>query len=995
MTPRCDELAAFVAGELDEVNARAMRRHLGTCATCQAELEQLVLEESVTHPDGRAPAAPKPESKPESESAPVPEARRPRARRRTALITTIAISVAAAAAVAIWLSRRGDGDGARGPAVAELATALRPERSIEVRLAGSDAHRPYSVARAGTTPEAIPLATLAALEQRGAWSALFAAQMLRGDLDGAAAALAREPDGAAKSADASALALASGRPDAALGHAAAALAVAPDLAVALWNDAVARRALRLPLTAAARFDAVAALGEPGWSDEARATAAELRRVFGEYRDAWRAARDQAKAMTTTGAPLDPAVARRFPDVAAEALHEALRRRAGDEVAALAPVAAALDAVVGGDGFAAAAARAAAGGPARAALAADYAALADRAAAGATPPTAAAWAGLARRARRAAPDVALGALAHAVTLDAALVPELEAIAPRDDAWLAAWVDDRIAWSSIYVARRMAAAELHLARAVAACAELRVPARCARLQASLALVLADRGRRDLAVAHLERAMAAAGRAQDLGVDVTILYLAGEISVGRDPEVVDRVTLAAAYFDERSLQSPDCRADLYRLDHLAIAALDTNRIAEARRWSDEAEALTRGRCRDVGSRNNGVLARSRAIQGTGAADADAVVSLREEITAMRAGSSPGELAILDHAEGRALIERDPAAGEALLRRAIAAGDAATADAVGVLARELSLNVLALAAGRRGDHAAALAAMAERLGRAAPERCAVGVAGEGDAAVVVVGADGAFAGAFRPGAVGKAIVPGDEVVPADLAARLAGCAEVDVYAPGVYYGQARLLPRELAWRYRSPAAGPAAGAPAAGAGPRLVVTDVEPPAALGLPALRDAPVLDGATVLRGAGATPRRALAEMALASEIEIHAHGFVDVREPGAAALILSSDADGDYVLDAERVRGTRLRGRPLVLLAACHAARVPIAERPWGLADAFLAAGARTVIASTEAVPDAGLAQTFAALGDAVRAGQGAATAVRDRRVAAPDRSWLDAIVVFE
>jgi hypothetical protein len=989
MTPRCDELAAFVAGELDEVNAQAMRRHLGTCATCQTELEQLVLEESVTHPDGRTPAAPK------RETAPAPEARRRRVRRLTAIAVGVA---AAAAAVVLWLAfRRGDGDGARAPAVAELATALRPERSIEVRLGGSDVHRPYSVARAGASPEAIPLATLAALEQRGAWSALFAAQLLRGDLDGAAAALAREPDGAAKSADAAALALATGRPDAALGHAAAALAVAPTSAVALWNDAVARRALRLPLTAAARFDAVAALGEPGWSDEARATAAELRRVFGEYRDAWRAARDQAKAMTTTGASLDPAVARRFPDVAAEAFHEALRRRAGDAVAALAPVAAALDGVVGGDGFAAAAAGAEAGGSARVALAADSAALADRAAAGSTPrPTASAWAGLARRARRAAPDIALGALAHAVTLDAAHVPELEAIAPRDDAWLAAWVDDRVAWSWIYVARRMAAAELHLARAVAACDELRVPARCARLQASLALVLADRGRRDLAVAHLDRAMAAAGRAQDLGVDVTILYLAGEISVGRDPDAVDRVTLAAAYFDERSLQSPDCRADLYRLDHLAIAALDTNRIAEARRWSDEAEALTRGRCRDVGSRNNGVLARSRAIQGTGAADAAAVAALRDEIAAMRADSSPGELAILDHAEGRALIERDPPAGEALLRRAIASGAAADGDAVGVLARELSLTVLALAAGRRGDHAAALAAMAERLGRAAPDRCAVGVAGERDAVVVVVGADGAFAGAFRPGAVGEAIVPGDAVVPADLAARLAGCAEVDVFAPGVYYGQARLLPRELAWRYRSPAAGTAtAAAPAAPTGPRLVVTDVEPPAALGLPALRDAPVLDGATVLRGAGATPRRALAEMALASEIEVHAHGFVDVREPGAAALILSSDADGDYVLDAERVRAARLRGRPLVLLAACHAARVPVAERPWGLADAFLAAGARTVIASTEAVPDAGLAQTFAALGAAVRAGQSAATAVRDRRVAAPDQSWLDAIVVFE
>src|SRR5207237_711237 len=149
-----------------------------------------------------------------------------------------------------------------------------------------------------------------------------------------------------------------------------------------------------------------------------------------------------------------------------------------------------------------------------------------------------------------------------------------LVPRDDAWLAAWADDAIARSLIYVARRMGAAEGHLARAAAACPADRLPARCARLDGSLAVVLAERGRRDLALKHLERALAGTARAEDWGLEGMLLFVAGEIGVGRDPSTVDRVAVAKAYFDERVAQSPDCPTELARLDYLATAALDVNR-------------------------------------------------------------------------------------------------------------------------------------------------------------------------------------------------------------------------------------------------------------------------------------------------------------------------------------------------------------------------------------------------------------------------------------
>ena len=963
----CNELPAFHAGELDDVRAQAMRRHIGHCARCQRELGQIILEETVTHPEGRA-AQPAPA---------IPVSLR---RNRTSRLAGAALLAVAAAALVLIVRGR---DTPREPEIA-LTAALAGGRAVEMRLAGADAHRPYEVQRASSSGEEIPLAVLAELERRRDGSALFAAHLLRGDLDAAERALAIEPDGPDRDSDRAALDLAARRPDAAASHAAAALARSPRLGRALWNAALAHQQLGLDLGAAALFDRVAALDEPGWAPEARASADRLRQAWKQEQQTWQRARGEADALERDLTPMSADSARRQPDLARRTLLEALRGAAPAGAARLVEMADAVDRAQETGSLGRAARQAASPARGRASLAAAYAALRSDEKA-----TAPGWRALARRAAAAGhADIELGALAQAAGRDPSVYAELDEKARATaDPWLRAWTAMEHAYQLIYAERRFAAAQLLLLEVLQVCPGARMPARCALLDGLLAAALAVQGRHDLARGRIERAFEVAAAAEDSGVDRLLLSIAAEVAAGRDPEAADPVALAAAFREESLLRQPDCEQHVYGLDYLTMAALDLNRVDEARAFAAQADLLLRGRCRAVGPRTNGATARARLLQHGG--DADQIARVRADVAALRAERGAGERALLDLAEGRLIIERNLEQGEALLRRAIAAG-AGGEDTLAAAARDQSFAVLALDAGRRGDFGRALAVVMEAQGRAAGSGCVLGVAGEDRLLVVARGRDDRVHGSHRSLPAGRTITA-EEIVPPALRASLAGCPVVDVHALGAYYGLAGVLPRELAWRYRSPAG--RAGAATGGA--RLVVTDVEPPAWLKLPALRDGGDQAGAVTVRGGAATPRRVLAEMRDAAVIEIHAHGQVDVNEPSVASLALSPDADGDYALTADRVRGAELSRHPLVLLAACHAGRTPRGDRRWGLADAFLAAGARSVVASTGVVPDADLSGSLALITAGVAAGRSPAEAVRDVRVAHPTRAWLNYIVVFE
>jgi hypothetical protein len=266
----------------------------------------------------------------------------------------------------------------------------------------------------------------------------------------------------------------------------------------------------------------------------------------------------------------------------------------------------------------------------------------------------------------------------------------------------------------------------------------------------------------------------------------------------------------------------------------------------------------------------------------------------------------------------------------------------------------------------------------------------------VVARDAAGAISGVYDAARVGA---ERDTVlIPAALRDAVHGCPEIDVLARPPVEGSPALLPIEVAWSYRS--ATPAAE-PGPARGPRLVISNSEPPVELGLPRLlpwRSSSPPDVA--LDGAAATPSRALAALADAGFVEIHAHGMVNAAVSDASFLMLSPDPGGHYALTAAAIRKQPLRGRPIVILAACHAgATASYRHEPWGLPAAFVEAGARAVIASPDVIADADAGPFFDALRARIDAGASPAVALRDQRLewlaAHPDAVWLQSLIVFQ
>jgi hypothetical protein len=185
-------------------------------------------------------------------------------------------------------------------------------------------------------------------------------------------------------------------------------------------------------------------------------------------------------------------------------------------------------------------------------------------------------------------------------------------------------------------------------------------------------------------------------------------------------------------------------------------------------------------------------------------------------------------------------------------------------------------------------------------------------------------------------------------------------------------------------------------------VVANPETPPGLKLPPLGPYPddASDGAQILRGADATPSRVLQAIPDASVIEFHTHGFIGNDVSEASYLVLSPELDHQYAMTADDVAHVRLAGAPLVILGACHAATSSRSQEGGiGLAEAFLRAGARAVVASPDVVQDLDAHTFFAAVRDRVAQGIHPAIAVRDERVRRPagggGDAWASGVIVFE
>ncbi|HEY0484318.1 MAG TPA: CHAT domain-containing protein [Kofleriaceae bacterium] len=990
--PECAEIErthALADGELSGAAADAARDHLATCASCQGELADLLQLDAAV------------------------------AARRSAVISlawyrqrrlqVAAVAAAAAAAVAVFLALPRPG----APVTPTVAVALAPHRATEARLAwpGAAAHRSYDVPRAGEPPhESVPLVALAELERKGDVHGVGVLALLNGDRRQAASYLERAGDSPDTLADRAALALAEAQPERALTLADAALARQASHGAALWNRALALRDLGLSRTAAEAFRAVAGLGEPGWAEEATQRAAtvdrEVRAVQERYERINRASAELAQGKLTLS--VDDAAAQ--PGFARGVLYDAIRSATTPaQLAALQPLADAIDGADHDTAMKDALARA--GANLHPQLSKQYAEMIRSLAvemqiiprAGDEQPVPAGEPRtrfLAALRAAHADDLRIGVLMKTNDdrwtvnpKDIAEFARLTAASP--DPWMQILGLQHQAQLAINQ-EDLTRAEAILLQAKQRCTPTAPAFRCITISKLLGDLYIRWQRLPEARAVLSAAWTRSRQAGEWVLQNWLLSQLAQLASLGDEIGASGLPLVSAYIDELVRGYPEgatdyrCLTEAWGHDLRAMLLINQLRFEDARReLTGPACAKPQEALQEV----NHLFARSELARfGDGP---DQVAALRFEIARARKlpDAAPADQVMLDHAEGRLLIDRDPAAGDALLRSAIRTAEAMPTVTRARKAAGWSYSVLVAAAAHRGDGRAALELLAKEQGVTAAERCVLGVAIEDQQRTFVA-----------RGVDSKTIVHHDEarktvaldpttLVPAEISTALSRCDVVDVIARPPIQGMSRLLGDALAWRYVSRRGRPVTPQ----SGPSLVVGNVQPPAALELPRLPTWST--SGEMLSGASATPSRVLAAISGAGEVTIHAHGLVDVALPDASFLALSPEPDGRFALTTADVRKARFTASPLIVLAACRASSAaPIWHETWSLPAAFVLAGARAVIASAAPIPDAEAGQFFDAVRGKVRADISVAVALRDARqqwLGNHRADWVRDVIVFE
>ncbi|RKH56189.1 CHAT domain-containing protein, partial [Corallococcus aberystwythensis] len=900
----------------------------------------------------------------------------------------------ALASVGTWTARvTGD-----APAPWPPPQATRP---LEARLtsAALDEHRDYAPLRGGApTPAPLPLRELAGMEDRQDWRGIASAYLLTGDSRQALNYLGNAPPSPDVDSDrAVALALAhagaseQASNDEALAVLEDVLRKRPDHPQAQWNLALVLRNLDLPLLAADAFDAVAKLGEPGWSVEARDQARALRERTLARGRAWKqsfAATRDLMADSNARLPLEEAA--KLPGIGRVAFYDAVRAAPSKDAALrLLPLADVLDRAYGGSVLHATVTRVAARDfQKRGPLARDYARLVRD-----ETPFPPAFLETLRRSGE--DDLYVGALGY----------ELTARRPVDAAAFARAADGLgDPWFHLIAERERAnqevrdgqwwKAEARVREALRTCEAERLDYRCADLRAWLTDMYRDELHRP-AEAH-EHALRGWQLAKKQGEwQQERLFLQELAQVARFHHIVPT---AGAYFRESLARFPDDPAQVgYVHRNLATVAWMDFRVDEARRHMEQS--MESGS--PLGLNGAGVLADlARFGPMPGAADA-----LSRTLSSLRQGQPrPGERALLDALQGEFELERDPAAGRALLRSALTQAEQWPDDVNARRAQARASAALISDAGRTGAFLEALTLAGRQLQvTGVPERCVLAVAVQHERTVAVArGPSGAVLGDFTQTRTAPLGQDASGLVPPAMQEALRGCEQVRVLAPPPVNGLPRLLPADIAWSYRVGHA-TVGHPPPVDSGTHLVVSNVDTPAALGLPRLplmRPPPGEDARRVmLEGARATPARVLEAMGTATEVEIHTHGVFSQELSDASLLMLAPERDGRYALTARQVRAHGLPKAPLVFLAACGAARTaPFPHESFSLPVAFLHAGARAVLAATVDIPDTA-GRFFHDVRERIHAGAAPSVALRDERQAwlqaAPGDRWVHDVLLFE
>lgn len=1006
MAQICLDLVSFADGELEPERAEAFRAHLPTCAACQAGLvEALQLSArlgaltSTREYVKLAPELPavalavapaEPPTTSTLESRPRSTDPRPKPPRRIAAwVGAAAAAMAAVVAVALF-PRPGAELQANDPFP---GVETRP---FDIRFAypGTAPHRPMRGelrGAGGSSTQAIPYAALAWLQDRKDSHGLAIGRVYNGE-DPARAVdqlreLAQTPSIQSDRAALEILTTATDNVEPLLAELDA-LRGSPDpmaARAARWNYAILLGRLELPLSAAKAFQDIADEHEAGWADEARHRAEIETRRGQNLRMHWDRAIEAGEALVKTGAPVPPELVAQVPGLIRAYLYDAVTSAPDPRrVLALAPLAADLDRL--------------GGTPILSNYVRRVASLDFRRRA----PLAAAYAQL--RAGEPLDAVARAALTSpAASADVAdivmtAMRKLEVAADHVDAYRRMAKQSGDPWFEIMRAHAEAdaaarrsdwiGAEAHLREAQALCSPA-VTYRCLSTEFRLATLYQDLHRVTEALAIARAGVRTARSAGEWGQYLQLLFRTADAE-----RFNSSMATARAYANELLITAPENDA-AYRAAQIVLVSVAIRELdgRSARRALDLA---LRHETPNISAANN--------LADIGRLDPQPgdLAQLQGWLGKLRTSGTltPAEQVLADEIEGRLLVETDRTAGIALLDRAIAAARTLPREVIAERARTGSYSVLVFDAARHGEAARVMALTAQELDLPTPGPCAVALVAEDERAVVAVrGADArdhaAYNGARRPGA-------DPLMVSAELARYLEGCGHVQVMAQAALQGQPHVLPAKLAWSY---ATGAHPGGPSwihdPSAVQTLVVTGVTPPPELRLPALSpQAPDPAPSThTLTGPTATPAQVLAAMRNVSEIQFHTHALVNMGVSDASYLVLSPEPDGRYALTAEVIRGTELRGRPIVVLAACHSAQgARYQHASWSLPHAFLAAGARGVFAAATAIPDLEAGAFFTRVLERVRGGTAPAAALRDERMttlASQPLSWVADVVLFE
>jgi cellulose synthase operon protein C len=979
MSTPCENLSPFVDGELGPEEEARFRDHLLSCESCQVRLSNAVQLELRAERLLGSKAA---------DVAELPRAR-PASGWRRALPRVVGAGLALAASVAllVYVSQPRS-------VSPEVWLAEAPTRGLEARVsdARADRYRPYDVPRSGAGGAASPpLEGLATLERQQDFHGIAAAWLVRGEGKRAAEFLARMQAGPEVHSDLAAVALAEGRAEEALTLADRALQARPGHSQALWNRGLALRALGLELKAAEAFEQVAARKEPGWSEEAARIASTLREESRRRKEAWEGMVRAGRLMVAEGAPLAPRQVSDYPGLARLYLYDAIRAApTAERVLGLLAVAEQLDGIDSGTHLVTYARRIASRDFARRRpLAETYSQLAL----GTLPP--AALPGFLDRLRRSEEkDILLGAFIFSPTVLAA-IEEYRALAlATGDPWFELLAEEKHA--SAEMARgEYARAEARLLGALQRCqGTTRLDFRCGQLEKLLSAVYDAVHRLQEARQHALAAMRRSEQGRNWGTEIGLLQVLGNISAHMN----DRLSLTHAYLEEflARVHPASCR---HQEPVRALTAMAHQKMLDFDGARREVDQL-------AGCAEQPSLAHAFAVADLARLrprpEDEGVVRKALEAARAETPQSPGRAALAMHIEGRFELERNRTLGQSLLRRAISQAEPLPpTDTDARKARAYSYTSLLFDAGRHGEYDEALALFAAEQQLTPPARCVLGLTAEDERTLLVLrDAEGRTHGHYDARRK-EPLTTVQGLVPEPLVAALRACQSVDVLARPPLHGQPGVLPAEVAWTYRV-GQGPAAAPPLPQR--RLIVSDVEIPEELRrtLPRLESPLEVEAPSetiALRGHAATLSRVRDAMASATEIAIHTHGLIDLGVSDASFLVLSKDADGRFTMTARDLQGIRLAGHPVVLLAACYSAQsAPYHHESFGLPAAFVQAGARVVLATTEQIPNREAGAFFDQVLARIRAGEPPAVALRDERLAWLKRQgspWVEYVLLFQ